>query len=302
MQVGWQLRCNQREGAVIKPLPVMLIVLLLATSVFSMERLEKRAYQIKDDFGIEPFSDGALQYYYYIPCPTYSWFWSFSGWIPGDIIGASFRIGDLSTGGWPQLDPGNCHTLEAMRILDFAGYGTIYPGLFTVEFDVYCSGASQSPFSRLWNTGPIETHEGWNYIPVDPPLSICSCCEYDLMYPSIIVTMTMVGECAGGSPAVGLDNIGIPFETGCEMHDIGCLPVVYPRDQSGGIDPSVHSGYVGLSPFEFWPPLSFCDGLDTSGDCSQFGFVEWVLTLYLGCSGPSDVEPSTWGNIKAIYR
>ena len=301
MQVGWELRCNQREGAVIKPLPVMLIVLLLATSVFSMERLEKRAYQIKDDFGIEPFSDGALQYYYCIPCPTDSWFWSFYGWIPGDILGAYFRIGDMSTGGWPGLDPGSCHTLEAIRMLDFAGYGTVYPGLYTVEFDVYCSGTSQNPFLPLWNSGPVETHYGWNYIQIDPPLSVCSCCEYGAMYPSIAVTMTTVGDLAG-YPAVGFDNICAPVESGCEMHDIGCLPAVYPRNQCGGANPRVHSGYVGLSPFQYWPPLGFTDGCDTTSDVSQFGFIEWVLTLYIGCRGPSGVESNTWGSIKAMYR
>ncbi len=285
----------------IRPLLVMLLVLLIATSVLSVEHLEKHAYQMRDDFGSEPLYDSALQYYYYIPCPTYSWFWAFSGWIPGDIVGAYFRIGDVSTGGWPELDPGNCHTLEAIRMLDFAGYGTVYPGLFTVEFDVYCSGTSQSPFLPLWNSGPVETSRGWNYILVDPPLSICPCCEYDLMYPSVIVTMTMVGTEAY-YPAIGLDNISTPLGLGCEMHDISCLPAVYPRADCGGAEPAVHSGYVGLTPFEFWPPLGLLDGRDGTPDGSEFGFVEWVLTLYIGCSGPSGVETSTWGAIKAMYR
>ena len=104
--------------------------------------------------------------------------------------------------------------------------------------------------------------------------------------------MTMVGMEAG-YPAIGLDNIGTSLYYGCEIHDVGCPTAVYPRDQCGGAEPTVHSGYVGLSPFEFWPPLGFCDGLDTTGDCSQFGFVEWVLTLDIGCSGPSGVEAST---------
>ncbi|MFC1800203.1 hypothetical protein ACFL2Z_04775, partial [Candidatus Eisenbacteria bacterium] len=263
--------------------------------------LEKRAYQMKEDFGSEPLYDGTLQYYYYIPCPTYSWFWAFHGWIPGDILGACFRIGDASTGGWPELDPGNCHTLEAIRMLDFAGYGTIYPGLFTVEFDVYCSGTSQSPFLHLWNSGPIETIHGWNYILVDPPVSICPCCESGLMNPSIGVIMTMVGEFAG-YPDVGFDNISTPLESGCEMHDIGYMPALYPRANCGGAEPAVHSGYVGTSPFEFWPPIGFVDGRDVTPDCTEFGFVEWAMTVYIGCSGPSSAESSTWGSIKAMYR
>jgi hypothetical protein len=279
----------------------MLIVLVLATAVFSMEHLDKRAYQIKEDFGVEPLSDGVLQYYYYIPCPTYSWFWAFHGWVPGEIVGAYFRIGDTSTGGWPPMDPGNCHTLESLRMLDFAGYGTIYPGLFTVEFDVYCSGRSQSPFMHLWNSGPVETVHGWNYILVEPPLPICPCCEYGLMHPSIAVTMTMVGTQAS-YPSIGLDNISTPIEYGCEMHDIGCLPAVYPRANCGEPEPAVHSGYIGTSPFHYWPPLAFVDGRDGTPDVSEFGFVEWVVTLYVGCGGPSGAKPITWSSIKSLYR
>ncbi len=296
-----ELDRTQKEGVMTRSLLVVLFVSLLATSAFPVGHLEQHAFQMKEDFGVGPPYDNALQYYYYVPCPTDSWFWGFFGWVPGDILGACFRIGDVSTGGWSELDPGNCNTLEAMRILDFAGYGTIYPGLFTVEFDVYCSGTSQNPFTRLWNSGPAETRKGWNYIRIDPPLSVCSCCEYGLMYPNIAVTMTMVGQDAA-YPYIGFDNICAPVESGCEMHDIGCLPAVYPRGQCGGPEPEVHSGYVGLSPFEFWPPLGFVDGCDTTADVSQFGFIEWVLTLYVGCSGPSGAEPSSWGSIKAMYK
>jgi hypothetical protein len=70
---------------------VLALVLVLATSAFG---LEKKAWQLKDDFGVEPQYDGALQYYYYIPCPTYSWFWAYTGWDIGDIIGVTFCIGD----------------------------------------------------------------------------------------------------------------------------------------------------------------------------------------------------------------
>ena len=72
------------------------LVLLLATSAFG---LESKAYQLREDFGTEPTYDGALQYYYYIPCPTYSWFWAFTGWAVGDMIGVCFTIGDQGTGG-----------------------------------------------------------------------------------------------------------------------------------------------------------------------------------------------------------
>jgi hypothetical protein len=192
MQVGWELKCSQWEGDVMKPLLVMLLVLFLSTSAFSVEHLQKRAYHMKQDFGSESLYDGALQYYYYIPCPIESWFWAFHGWIPGDILGACFRIGDVSSGGWP--------------------------------------------------------------------------------------------------------------ESGCEMHDMSCMPGLYPRANCGGAEPAVHSGYVGTSPFESWPPTGFVDGRDTTPDQSELGFIEWAMTIYIGCSGPSSLEASTWGSIKAIYR
>ena len=63
---------------------VLALVLVLASSAFA---LEKKAYQMKEDFGTEPVYDGWINYYYYIPCPTYSWFWAYTGWDPGDVVG-----------------------------------------------------------------------------------------------------------------------------------------------------------------------------------------------------------------------
>jgi hypothetical protein len=70
---------------------VLALVLVLATSAFA---LEKKAYQMRDDFGTEPLYDVYLSYYYYIPSPTYSWFWAWSGWSQGDVIAECFTIGD----------------------------------------------------------------------------------------------------------------------------------------------------------------------------------------------------------------
>jgi hypothetical protein len=275
------------------------LVLVLATSAFA---LEKKAYQIREDYGTEPTYDGALQYYYYIPCPTYSWFWVFTGWAPGDIIGGCYWIGDLGTGGYAELDPYNCHTLEILRILDFAGYGTIYPGLFTVCIDVYCCMMSMNPLLHLYSTCcVVEFHFGWNYIYFDPPVCLTPCCEDPGPppgYPRVIITATMCGT-QGIYPAWGWDNISTPLATGCIMHDIGCLPVVYPRWPAGAGYPMVHSGYVGTFPFEYWPPLCLQDGADTN---FHYGCIELAWRLYIICEGPTAAQPTTWGNIKSMYR
>jgi len=121
---------------------VLALVLVLATSVYGFE---KKAFQMREDFGTEPLYNCYLNYNYYIPCPTYSWFWSYTGWSANDMIGEFFTVGDpsmfTSTGCPPYTtcDPLMAHTIEQFRILDFAGYGTIYPGLFTVAFDIWCS-------------------------------------------------------------------------------------------------------------------------------------------------------------------
>jgi hypothetical protein len=125
---------------------VLALVLVMATSAFG---LEKKAYQMRDDFGTDPLYDCTLNYYYYIPCPTYSWFWAYSGWDPGDIIGMYFTLGDQGTGGAPPCDPLNCQQIEQFRWLDFAGYGTVYPGLFTIEVDVWCPPSRCSMLAAL---------------------------------------------------------------------------------------------------------------------------------------------------------
>ena len=280
---------------------VLALVLVLASSAFAVE---KKAYQMKEDFGTESLYDGTLNYYYYIPCPTYSWFWSFSGWTPGEIIGHCFTLTDEGTGGSGLLDPALCHELEIIRILDFAGYGTVYPGKFTCEFDVYCAEECcgvAAPVTHLWNSGPFETAFAWNYVYVDPPLCLTACDPTGVDVKPFVITATMTGT-DGIYPQWGMDNISTAVEEGCPLHDYGCLPAAYPRVACGAGTPMVHSGYIGTFPFQYWPPAAFLDGRDTTPDGSQFGAIELAWRVYIICGGPTATEPSSWGNIKSMYR
>ena len=282
---------------------VLALVLVLASSAFA---LEKKAYQMREDFGTEPLYDGTIGYYYYIPCPTYSWFWSYTGWVPGEIIGNCFTIGDQATGTLPGtfLDPAVCHELEIIRILDFAGYGTVYPGQFTVEFDVYCAEVccdAVAPVTHIWNSGPFETGFAWNYIYVDPPLCLTACDPTGVDVKPFVVTATHTGT-DGIYPAWGMDNISTTLELACDFHDYSCLPAPYPRVGCGMGTPAVHGGYIGTFPFEYWPPDPFLDGRDTTPDGSQFGAIELAWKCYIICAGPTATEPSSWGNIKSMYR
>ena len=160
---------------------VPVLILLICFSAFASQPAgtRMRAFQMKEDFGVEPLWECYLQYYYYIPCPTYSWFWAFTGPIPGEAMGTFFEIGDISTGTGAACDPEACHSLETVRIMDFAGYGTLYPGLFTIEMDIYCSDERGCPVGpRLWTSGPLETHFAWNYIDLEPPLCLIAIIQF----------------------------------------------------------------------------------------------------------------------------
>lgn len=271
-----------------------------------LHSFEAKPYQMVEDFGNEPPYDARAQYYYYIPCPTYSWFWGYSGWEPGDVLGAYFRFYDTFTGGCDPFDIYGCWGLEWIRVLDFAGYGVQYPGLFTIELDVYCSDESESPFHHLWNSGPLETAFGWNYFYVNPMVSLDPCTEHNRIYSGLTVTMTFTGT-EGQYPAVGFDNVGTAVETGCVMHDIGCLPAFRPRGYLGGSDPRVHSGYVGSYAFEYWPPLALPDGMHVGGGPPvPYGCVEAAWRIYVLCGGPNmapvTADPTSWSGIKSLYK
>jgi len=278
----------------------LVLTLLAATSATA---LESKAFQMRGDFGMEPLSDCQLNYYYYTPCPTYSWFWAFSGWEYGDVVGAWFKVGDLSMHTGAACDPVECHTLDGIRVLDFAGYGTVHQGLFTVEFDVYCCGEYGCPVGPpLWSSGRWETGYAWNYIPVDPPICLTGCSANPgspQSAPRILVTATHVGTW-NDYPAWGADDISLHVETGCEFHDLSCLPALFPRPYNSYY-PTMHSGYYGQG-FRYCPPLWFKDGRDTTPDATEYGYIEMAWRIYLTCSGPTDVQPTTWGNIKSMYR
>jgi len=279
----------------------LMAVLLFATST---PAFEKKAYTMRDDFGTDPLADCYLSYYYYIPCPTYSWFWSFYGWSHGDVIGTVFSIGDVSTFSGTPCDPYSCFQPVDIRVLDFAGYGTIYPGLFTVEFHIYCADEQGCPVGEaLWSSGPYETGFAWNYVPVRDPVVCVPECSFQidpvLSHARILITATMIGtDCA--YPQWGFDNISTPSIGACEFHDYSCMPALYPRPYSGNYE-TVHSGYYGPN-FTYCPPRWFRDGRDTSPDCDRYGYVEAAWRVYLNCEGPTTAEPSTWGNIKTMYR
>jgi hypothetical protein len=292
---------SEEGGCEMRLCIVLALVLVLASSAFA---LEKKAYQMREDFGTEPLqNEGWINYYYYVPCPTYSWFWAFTGWTPGEIIGHWFDSTQEGTGGSGNLDPMSFQQLSTIRILDFAGYGTVYPGKFTVEFDVYCGQAAcgvADPLVHLWNSGPFETGYAWNYIPVEPYVCIGQCQEYWEIRP-FVITATHTGT-DGVYPAWGMDNISTAIEQGCPLHDYGCLPAAYPRGQCGTGVRAVHSGYIGFAPFQYWPPLAFLDGRDTTEDGSQFGAIELAWRAYFTLGEPTATEPSSWGNIKSMYR
>jgi hypothetical protein len=281
----------------------LILVVSLGVSAAQPADGRMKAYQMREDYGTEALYGCRLQYYYYVPCPTYSWFWAFTGPTTGETMGAFFDLSDPSTGVGTGCDPDICHTLDTIRILDFAGYGTVYPGLFTIEMDVYCSTDHGCPVGpRLWTSGPLETHFGWNYVDLEPPVCLTGCSADPGPPPSaprVLVTATHTGT-SGFYPAWGLDNISINVQQGCVMHDIGCLPALYPRPAASHYG-TIHSGYYGTD-FAYCPPIWLTDGWDTTLDGSQFGYIELLWTIYIDCNGPTDVEPSSWGNIKSIFR
>ena len=264
---------------------------------------ESKAFTISEDFGTQGLEDcTALQYYYYIPCPTSSWFWGFYGWTPGDAIGEFFVIGDEGTAGFANCDSSQCHHITGFRVLDFAGYGVVYPGLYTVRFAIYCCDATGCPVGGpLWQSDPYETQSDWNIVPVDPPLPVTSCCIQPSppASPRVLVTATHIGsDCT--YPQWGCDNVSGSLEQACAMHEAGCLPAAYPRPYAGHYS-TVHSGYYGID-FEYCPPVWFKDANDTTTEGTMFGYLELAWRLFIVCQGPDAVEPSSWGSIKAMYR
>jgi hypothetical protein len=274
----------------------MLLVLVLATSVLG---LEKKAFQMREDFGTEPLYDCMLNYYYYIPCPTYSWFWSYYGWTQNAIVGEWFQIGDASMGGYAACDPCLAHSVQQFRVLDFAGYGTLYPGLFTVQFRISCVNDEGCPIGPwLWCSPPTELCiGGWNYVVPAVPVCVTACSQQYPCYPKFLVSAQFIGSNAA-YPQFGLDNIAAPVGLACAMHDTGCLAALYPRPYVSHYN-TIHTGYYGVN-FEYCPPQWFLDGGDTVGNV--YGFIELAWRVYLQNTGPTATQPSTWGHIKSMYR
>lgn len=262
-----------------------------------------RAYVMREDYGMESLSDCYLSYYYYIPCPSYSWFWPRNGFGPGDIIGAWFSVGDLSTGQTAACDLATCFTLDRVRLLEFTGYGNYpYRGYgMDIEYDIYCADEYGCPIGPpLWHDNTTRTLPGWTYIDIVPPISLCSCVTQPGAAPRMLFTITHVGR-NSDYLAWGLDNISTTLTSGCVMHEVGSLPALYPRPYSSHYQ-TMHSGYYGNGGFQYCPPQWFRDGRDSTPDATVYGHCEWAARIYVSCTGPSNVEPVTWGSIKALYR
>jgi hypothetical protein len=279
------------------PVALLCLVVLAAPA----QGIEKRAFKLSEDFGLQAMDECYLQYYYYIPCPTYSWFWGFYDWNYGDKVGTFFSLGDRSTAGFETCDSLNCQHIAGFRILDFSGYGQVYPGLYTVKFNIYCCDANGCPVGNsLWESAPYETGPDWNVIAINPPLSVKGCAILPgPAKPRILLTATHIGS-DNTYPQWGMDNISGALSEGCQMHDAGCLPALYPRPTSSHYA-TIHSGYYGVD-FQYCPPAWFKDGGDTTQNGTLYGYLEFAWRLYVRCLGNDAVEPATWGSIKAIYK
>lgn len=280
----------------------LMLLLLLPLSVGLAFGLKASSEMAKDSFVDISQTSCFLQYYYYIPCPDYSWFWSFSGWLPNDVIGAAFRIGDVSMQAWASCDSAPDYVLESIRVLDFYGLGTVYPGFFTVKFDVYCSDSSGCPIGpSLWTSPPLETSYSWNNIDLDQEVNLGNCFLLKSLPASnlwILVTATHIGsDCT--YPAWGMDNISKAIAEGCEMHDAGCLPALYPRPYNSHYS-MMHSGYYGPN-MQFCPPYHFLDPSDTTATGNQFGHLELAWRIKFRPVSES-TEQESWGKIKSLYR
>lgn len=151
---------------------VTLFVLLATTVAFA---IDYTAVQIRDDFLSEGFEYCTFRYYYFIPCPEASWFWVLTGWQSGTRLGMHFGVNDPQIGGQGTQAPNTATSMEAFRFLDLAGYATMYPGLHTVRFDIYCADRNGRVYGHLWSSGPVETRYGWNWIVFPGGLHLCGC-------------------------------------------------------------------------------------------------------------------------------
>ncbi len=287
----------------LKNAAILLVVFtILLAGATAAPGFEKKAYQMREDFGAEPLYDCYMQYYYYIPCPTYSWFWGISNEGP-DTYGAFFKVGDVSMGTGQACDPYACFSPSELRILDFAGYGTAYPGLFSVVFEMYCCDEDGCPVgAALTRTRPYDTAYGWNFIEIYPYSSLEDCAT--IVNPVMGSARFLIIAVETGSdatyPAWGFDNVSDTYRAGCELHDMSSFPALFPRPQSSHYE-TMHTGLYG-NDFEHCPPLWMCDPGDTSATCDEYGFIELAWRMYLICNGPSGAEPATWGSIKSMYR
>jgi hypothetical protein len=304
-----QFLCCERRHImrVLKAVLLWFVAALLAWSL----AFAQRSFKIKEDFDVELLTECMLQYYYYVPCPTYAWFWSYYYWDVGDVAGEWFDIGDMSMGGFEACDPSDCMTLSQLRILNMGiicqdpwGYGT-YPGAY-VHFDVYCGDDVGRPVGpSLWRSDTILLEDfGWNYIPVDPPLSICGCATVPgppASQPRVLVTITVDPGAPGWCMELGGDNISDTVTDGCQMHDYGCLPALYPRPLVSHYT-TMHSAFYRQLGVTYDPPKLIRDRNDTTPDHTQYGYVELAWRIYLSCTGPSTASPSSWSGLKALFR
>jgi hypothetical protein len=279
----------------------LIVTLAILASCQSVPAMEIERLQMRDDFGTAALQDCFLQYYYFIPCPSYSWFWGIYDWECNSRVGAYFVVGDASTGGLSTCNPQQCMQISGVRVLDFFGLGSVYPGLFTVEFDVYCSDEFGCPIGpSLWNSGPVEVEPNWDVIPITPALSVAGCAVDPgppASSPRILVTAKHIGtDCT--YPQWAMDDISDPLLRSCQMHDKGCLTALYPRPASSHYD-NMHSGYYGVD-FEHCPPQWFRDGLDSTIGADLYGYVELAWRILLVCPNPT--ESTTWGDVKSLYR
>jgi len=274
-----------------KRIPAVALLVMLVLAVAAATAGPVLQYCEVPERGSVERQDEYLLGYYNLCSGFGTWLWGWDGYCQASFLryppqyGTCFDLAD---------SPGECRHLE-----DVWWVGRSFYHYDTVDVEIFCADENAcpvgAPLAGIYDCSVVYHSPSWHRFDFGG-LPLCGC---DAGAGRFIVMISHNGEETESFSDANHKNIeaGCEYEWRCSGHSYVYRSYVSYCDVYGEPGPLWIAGPdYGCTNVPAVPPGCH------DHDYSTGYYTEWLIDCYVSCNGPTRTEPTSWSEVKSLYR